>query len=360
MADGPKSAGRRRKVVHQDLPPPRGLPENITFNDLIARNKRSSALLVALMVVIIILFGSAVGVILVAWSGGQAENGIQVEALVAGAVVGGVLGVVASVVASVWSWFGGANAILRMTGSREIGKADDPQLFNVVEELALAGGLPLPRICVIDDPSLNAFATGRDPEHAAVAITSGLRRRLSRDELAGVMAHELSHIKHYDIRLGMLMATLAGIIVFAADAGGRAAYYSFLFGGRRGGGGRSGGGGGANPLVIVIIVIAVIFAIVAPLCAMLVRFAMSRQREYLADAGAVELTRYPDGLIGALKKLENCRQPLRHVGKSTAPLFIVNPLKAAVRRGRHDASNAFSTHPPLSERIQRLRALKSG
>ena len=359
MADDSNAAGPRGEVVHQDLPPLKGLPDNLTYNDLIARNKRNSGFLVVLMIMIITLFGGSVGVIIVAWSGGQGEDGIQLGSVLGGAVVGGLLGLVVALIATTWSWFGGADAILRMTGSKEIQKSDDPQLFNVVEELAIAGGVPLPRICIIDDPSLNAFATGRDPEHAAVAITSGLRKQLSRDELAGVMAHELSHIRHYDIRLGMLMATLAGIIVFAADAGGRAAYYSFLFGGRRGGG-RSSGGGGANPLVIVIIVVAVIFAIVAPLCAMLVRFAMSRQREFLADAGAVELTRYPDGLIGALGKLEDCRQPLRHVGKSTAPLFIVSPLKAAVRKGRHDASNAFSTHPPLSERIQRLRALQSG
>jgi heat shock protein HtpX len=221
----------------------------------------------------------------------------------------------------------------------------------------------MPAIYMIDDPGLNAFATGRDPEHAAVAITSGLRSALTRDELAGVMAHEISHIRHYDIRLGMLMATLAGIIVFAADVGSRAAFYGVLFGGggrRGGGGGRSGGSGGANPLVIVIIVLAVVFAVLAPLCGMLVRFAMSRQREFLADAGAVELTRYPDGLVSALQKLGNCRQPLRHVGKSTAPLFIVNPMKAAVSKGRHDASTAFSTHPALSERIQRIKALGSG
>jgi heat shock protein HtpX len=247
-----------------------------------------------------------------------------------------------------------------MTGSREIKKSDDPQLFNVVEELAISGGVPMPRVFVIDDPAMNAFATGRDPEHGIVAITSGLRRKLSRDELSGVIAHEISHIRHYDIRLGMLMATLAGIIVFASDAGSRAFFYSALFGGggRRGGGGR-GGGGGANPLVIVIIVVAVIFAILAPLCAVAVRFAMSREREFLADAGAVELTRYPSGLIGALRKLGACREPLQHVGKATAPLFIVNPLKAAVRRGRHDASTVFSTHPSLTERISRLNALES-
>ena len=130
-----------------------------------------------------------------------------------------------------------------------------------------------------------------------------------------------------------------------------------MFGGG-GGRGNRGGGGGSNPLAIVIVVLAIVFAFLAPFCAMVVRFAMSRQREYLADAGAVELTRYPDGLIGALQKLGGHREPLRHVGQSTAPLFIVNPLKRAVRSGRHDASTVFSTHPPLTERIQRLQALK--
>jgi heat shock protein HtpX len=172
------------------------------------------------------------------------------------------------------------------------------------------------------------------------------------------MAHEISHIRHYDIRLGMLMATLAGIIIFAADAGTRVAFYGALFGG----GGRSnrssGSGGGANPLAILIVVLAVIFAILAPICAVMVRFAMSRQREFLADAGAVELTRYPQGLVGALRKLGAQREPLKHVGQSTAPLFIVNPLKKAVRGGRHDISTAFSTHPPLSDRISRLQALE--
>jgi heat shock protein HtpX len=350
-------------AIHEELPALKGLPANLTFNDLIARNKRSSTFLVFVMLFLITLFGSSIGVIVVAWSESSKEEGIQMPSILVGIVIGGVFGLVAALIATIWSWYGGSNAILRMTGSKPLEKKDDPQLFNVVEELSIAGGVPMPAIYMIDDPGLNAFATGRDPEHAAVAITAGLRSALTRDELAGVMAHEISHIRHYDIRLGMLMATLAGIIVFAADVGSRAAFYGVLFGGggrRGGGGGRSGGSGGANPLVIVIIVLAVVFAVLAPLCGMLVRFAMSRQREFLADAGAVELTRYPDGLVSALQKLGNCRQPLRHVGKSTAPLFIVNPMKAAVSKGRHDASTAFSTHPALSERIQRIKALGSG
>lgn len=344
-------------AVHSEREPIRGLPSNLTFNDLIARNKRHSAFLVALMILIITLFGSSVGVIIVAWSSSSTQEGIQLPPLLGGVLVGGLIGLVISVIASIWSWYSGSDAILRMTGSREIVKKDDPQLYNVVEEIAIAGGVPMPRVCLIDDPALNAFATGRDPEHGVVAITTGLRGKLNRDELAGVIAHEISHIRHFDIRLGMLMATLAGIIIFAADAGSRAFFYGTLFGGR----GRSrGGGGGSNPLAIIIVVVAVIFAIVAPLCAVLVRFAMSREREFLADAGAVELTRYPEGLASALRKLGASRQPLRHVGKSTAPLFIVNPLKAAVRQSRHDASSVFSTHPSLTERIARLEALEGG
>lgn len=351
-------------AIHEELPALKGLPANLTFNDLIARNKRNSAFLGFVMIVLITLFGSSIGVIVVAWRESANDEGIQMPLIVSGILFGGALGLVVAAIAAIWSWYGGSNAILRMTGSKPLEKKDDPQLFNVVEELSIAAGIPMPGVYMIDDPGLNAFATGRDPEHAAVAITAGLRSALTRDELAGVMAHEISHIRHYDIRLSMLMATLAGIIVFASDVGSRAAFYGMVFGGgRRGGGGRSGGSGGsggANPLVIVIIVLAVIFAIIAPLCGMLVRFAMSRQREFLADAGAVELTRYPDGLVSALKKLGSCRQPLRHVGKSTAPMFIVNPMKAAVSKGRHDASTAFSTHPALSERIQRIQALGSG
>ena len=349
-------------AVHNEREPIRGLPANLTFNDLIARNKRNSVFLIALMLFLVTLFGASIGAIVVAWGESANNEGIQMAPLVGGIIVGAVIGFFIAVIGSIWSWYGGSDAILRMTGSREIKKSDDPQLFNVVEELAIAGGVPMPKVYVIDDPALNAFATGRDPAHGAVAITTGLRSQLSRDELAGVMAHEISHIRHYDIRLGMLMATLAGIIVFAADAGSRAAFYGMLFGGggRRGGGGRGGGGGGSNPLAIVIVVVAVIFAVLAPLCAVLVRFAMSREREFLADAGAVELTRYPAGLVGALQKLGACRQPLQHVGKSTAPLFIVNPLKAAVRQGRHDASTVFSTHPSLAERIKRIDALEPG
>ena len=166
------------------------------------------------MFVLITLFGASVGAIMAAWGGssqqtstGMESTGLQLGTVVAGLVGGAVVGLVLAVIATLWSWFGGSNAILRMTGATQIQKSDDPQLFNVVEELSIAAGIPMPGVYVINDPGMNAFATGRDPEHGVVAITTGLRQNLNRDELAGVMAHEISHIRHYDIRLGMLMAT---------------------------------------------------------------------------------------------------------------------------------------------------------
>jgi heat shock protein HtpX len=255
-----------------------------------------------------------------------------------------------AVIAAMWSFYGGSEAILRIAGAKPIEKPRDPQLFNVVEELSIAAGTPMPRVYLIDDPALNAFATGRDPEHGAVAITTGLRNKLSRDELAGVMAHEISHIRNYDIRFAMLMATMVGLIVFACDA-----FWRIMWFGRWRGSSSRGKGGGAA--VAIIMVIAVILALIAPLLAMLIRFAVSRQREYLADAGAVELTRYPQGLIGALEKLGASKEPLKGANRATAHLYVASPLRHA-RTGRgHEASSVFRTHPPLHERIARLRAL---
>jgi heat shock protein HtpX len=213
----------------------------------------------------------------------------------------------------------------------------------------------MPRVYLIDDPAPNAFATGRDPEHGAVAITTGLRQQLSRDELAGVMAHEISHIRHYDIRFAMLMATMVGLIVFACDAFWRVMWY----GRWHGTGSRSmrGGDKGSGAAIAIVMVVAIVLAIIAPSLAMLIRLAVSRQREYLADAGAVELTRYPQGLIGALEKLGASKQPLKAANRATAHLYIVNPLRNARKGKGHNLSSAFRTHPPLNERIARLRAL---
>ncbi|TDJ59018.1 MAG: zinc metalloprotease HtpX [Planctomycetota bacterium] len=333
-------------VIHTERERVRALPPNVTFLDLIRRNKRKSVMLMIGMGLLAVALGAGLAVALTAWGGGGSE------ALLPSLLLGGAVAAVVAVVASYWSLHGGSSAVLRMSGATPIEKKDDPQLFNVVEELAIAAGIPMPRVFLIHDEAINAFATGRDPEHAAVAITTGLRARLTRDELAGVMAHELSHIRNYDIRFAMLMATMVGLIVFACDA-----FWRMLFYSRLSGGSRRGGGGKGNAAMLIVVVVAVILAIIAPMLAMLIRLAVSRQREYLADAGAVELTRYPQGLIGALEKLGASKTPLKGANRATAHMFIVNPLRNAMRGKGHEASSAFRTHPPLHDRIDRLRAL---
>jgi len=333
-------------VIHTEHARIRALPPNVTFLDLIRRNKRKSVVLMIGMGLLAVALGAGLAVAFAAWGGGGAE------VLLPSLLLGGGVAAVVAVVASLWSFHGGSDAILRMSGATPIEKKDDPQLFNVVEELAIAAGVPMPRVFLIQDEAINAFATGRDPEHGAVAITTGLRARLTRDELAGVMAHELSHIRNYDIRFAMLMATMVGLIVFACDA-----FWRVLFYGRLAGGSRRGGGGKGNAAMLIVVVVAVILAIIAPMLAMLIRFAVSRQREYLADAGAVELTRYPAGLISALEKLGASKTPLKGANRATAHMFIVNPLRNAMRGKGHEVSSAFRTHPPLHDRIDRLRAL---
>ncbi len=257
-------------VIHTERERPRALPANVTFLDLIRRNKRKSVMLMIGMGLLTVAVGAGISVALAAWGGGGGE--ILLPSLLLGCVVAAAV----AVGASLWSFYGGSDAILRMSGAKPIEKKDDPQLFNVVDELAIAAGIPMPRVFLIHDEALNAFATGRDPEHGAVAITTGLRSRLSRDELAGVMAHELSHIRNYDIRFAMLMATMVGLIVFACDAFWRVMWYGNWHGtGRRS---ARGGDKGAGIVILVVLVLAVLLAIIAPALAMLIRFAVSRPR----------------------------------------------------------------------------------
>jgi heat shock protein HtpX len=335
-------------VIHTERDRVQALPYNVTFHDLIRANKRKSVLLMLGMSMLVVALGGVLAGAITAWGGGAG-------AIIPSIVLGVAVAAAVAVLASLWSFYGGSEAVLRIAGARPIAKSHDPQLFNVVEELSIAAGNPMPRVYLIDDPALNAFATGRDPEHGAVAITTGLRQKLSRDELAGVMAHEISHIRHYDIRFAMLMATMVGLIVFACDAFWRVMWY----GRWHGTGSRSmrGGGKGSGAAIAIVMVIAVVLAIIAPTLAMLIRMAVSRQREYLADAGAVELTRYPQGLIGALEKLGASKQPLKAANRATAHLYIVNPLKSALKGKGHELSSRFRTHPPLGDRIARLRAL---
>ncbi|MFA9478894.1 M48 family metallopeptidase [Phycisphaerales bacterium AB-hyl4] len=334
-------------------------PPGTTFHDLIRRNKRNSVFLVLLMMVLAAALFMAVAAALMAFT----AEAIGWEGL---ALAGG-LAVVVVTVASLWSYYRGGRAMLRASGASKVERDQDLELFNVVEELTLAAGLPMPEVYLIPSKALNAFATGRDPEHAAVAITTGLRAKLTRDEMQAVMAHELAHVRHYDIRLTMMVATLAGLIVMTAATLQRSVFYGSM--GRRrhgrmgrhrggiqlggGGGGRSGKGGGG--LVIVLAVVAVVLMIIAPILARMIQMAVSRQREYLADAGAVELTRHPQALASALSKLVADHTPLKQANDATAHAYIVNPILNA--RHKENWASMMSTHPPVKDRIDRILAL---
>ncbi len=328
-------------------------PGTLTYQDLIRTNKRQSALLIVAMLALVTLIGAALGALIAAYGSGGGDPGMFIPS----AILGGIAALVVGGLGALWSFFGGSKAILRMMHAREIGPEDDPQLYNVVDELRIAAGLPMPKVFLLDDTALNAFATGRDPEHAAVAITTGLRDQLPRDELQAVLAHEMSHVRHLDIRFATLMATMVGLIVFACDASRRALFHagrhaSGRVSSRRGG---SGNGGGAAMLVLVVAV--VVLSIIAPLLARCIQMAYSRQREYLADAGAVELTRDPEALARALARIASDTEPLIEVAnRSTAHMFIANPLKA-MRASGHRLDSLFASHPPMKDRIARLLAL---
>ncbi len=262
------------------------------------------------------------------------------------------MAVVIAVFGSLASYYGGASAILAMSGAKPLAREQDPRLFNVVEEMSIAAGLPMPKIYVIEDTAPNAFATGRDPAHGVVAITTGLRQKLTRDELQGVIAHELSHIRHFDIRFGLLMATLVGVVVLLCDMYLRSMWWGGGSRSRRSSRDGERGGGAAA----ILLVIALLLAILAPILARIIEMAFSRQREYLADAGAVELTRNPDGLAGALAKISADPEVLEVANRATAPMYIVHPIKHFEGR----ASSIFDSHPPIKDRIQRIMSLKTG
>ena len=252
-----------------------------------------------------------------------------------------------AVLLSAGSYYSGDALVLKASGARELAAADAPQLLNIVEELRIASDLPMPRVYLIDDSAPNAFATGRDPEHASIAVTSGLIDRLNREELQGVIAHELSHVRNLDIRFALLIGVLVGGIALLADMLLR---YTFFFGGR----GRRNDRGGGGAAQVIVLVLALVLAIVAPIAARAVQFAVSRQREYLADASAVELTRNPQGLEVALAKIATDTEVLEVANRSTQHMYIINPIKKFEDRSR----GLFSTHPPIVDRVNRLRGLR--
>jgi heat shock protein HtpX len=247
------------------------------------------------------------------------------------------------------SYFSGDKILLASSKARAIEKQDHPVLWNVVEEMTIAAGLPnMPAVYIIDQDAPNAFATGRDPETSAVAVTAGLLERLSRDELQGVIAHELGHIANRDILYMMVAGIMMGAVVMLADMGVRMVFWG---GGRRRTSSDRNGGGQA-----LIMVIAIVLAILAPILAQMMYFALSRRREYLADASAAVYTRYPEGLASALEKIASNTEELKTANRATAPMFIVNPLKLT-KTGLSDLSR---THPPTSERVRILRSFAGG
>lgn len=241
-------------------------------------------------------------------------------------------------------YYSGDKIALLTNGAQPLPKEAAPDVHNLIENLAITAGVPKPKVYIIDSPALNAFATGRDPQHASIAITRGLLENLDRSELEGVLAHELSHVHNYDIRFTTLVAVFVGFVVILSDLFLRASLFGGL--GRRSGDSREGG----NQLGSILAVVGFILLILSPIIAKLIQLAVSRQREYLADTSGALLTRYPEGLARALEKISGS-PPLATAGRATAHLYIANPFS-----GRAIA-NLFSTHPPIEERIKRLRAL---
>jgi heat shock protein HtpX len=306
-----------------------------TFRDRIAVNRRNSVFLIICFLAFVTVFGYVIGY---AWIGDPVD-----------ALFGLVLAFVVGMISGLATYYGGDRMVLAASRAKEVTHEEAPVLYNVVEEMAIAGGLPMPKVYIIEDSAPNAFATGRDPEHASVVVTSGLLKKLNRDELQGVIAHEMSHVGNYDIRYAMLVGVLVGTTVLISDFFLRGLW----FGGGRGGGRREGGGGNIQ---LIMIIVAIVLAILAPLFARLLQLSISRQREYLADATAVQLTRNPKGLADALQKISGDREVLEVANRATAHLYIVNPIKRFEKRSK----GLFSTHPPIEERVKVLRAMETG
>ncbi len=235
-------------------------------------------------------------------------------------------------------YFSGGALSLAVSGAKEISKNDDQRLWRIVENLAITDGLPMPKVYIMDDPSPNAFATGRDPTHSAVAVTTGLLQIMDDNELEGVLAHELGHVKNYDIRVSMIAFALSAVISILADVILRMTWFRSDNNDR----------GGNNQVLLIAGVVA---AIVAPLIATLIQLAISRKREYLADATGALTTRYPEGLASALEKIGDSGSILKKQNTATAHLFFANPLK------KGGLTSLFSTHPPIEERVKRLRSM---
>jgi heat shock protein HtpX len=303
-----------------------------TFYAQIAANRRNSLLLAVVVIALFAALGFSIGYAI----SGSSSGALAI--MVIAVIIGGLL--------AVGSYYGGDSLVLSVSGAHEVSATDAPQLMNVIQEMAIAANVPMPKVYVIDDSAPNAFATGRDPQHASVAITTGLLEKLDREELQGVMAHELSHVRNFDIRFALLVGVLVGSIALLADFFLR---FTFWGGGRRSSNDRGGSGG----LQAIFFVIAIVLSILAPIAARLVQLAVNRQREYLADASSVQLTRNPYGIERALAKISTDQEVLEVANRATQHMYFTNPIKKFEER----ASNLFSTHPATLDRINRLRQL---
>ena len=298
--------------------------------DEISQNKRNSFILVVVFVAGVIVLGYIFGQV-----GGFGYFGV-------------IFALLFSVAMALTGYFRGDRIVLAVSRARPADREPYPQLFNIVEELTIASGLHMPRLYIItDDDAPNAFATGRDPDHASIAVTTALLHRLNRAELQGVLAHEMSHIGDYDILFATLIGILVGMVVLISDFFLR---YTFWTGGGRRRGSNSSSGGGR-----VMMVVALVLAILAPLFALIIQLAVSRQREYLADANAALMTRYPEGLASALEKISRNPGVLEVSNRATQHLYIISPIKSI--RDRKKKSSLFSTQPLVEERIKRLRGM---
>jgi heat shock protein HtpX len=309
--------------------------------ELIRANRRKSFILFIVMGICLLLIGALAGEALFGQGGGT-------FGLFAAAMIWFILSLV--------SYFSGSKILLTLSNAKEVTSDVHPQLFNVVEEMKIAANLPaMPKVYIINEQAPNAFATGKDPSNCAIAVTAGLLARLNRDELQGVIAHEMSHIMNRDVAFMSFAGIMLGSIVLISEV--------FLRGMWLSGGGssrryssNSGGSGGGGQAQVVIIVISIAFAILAPILAQLLYFAISRKREYLADACGVRLSRYPEGLASALEKISTNTVKLNSANKVTAGMYIVNTLKLKGRK----LSDLTSTHPPISERVKILRGMTHG
>ncbi|MCX6785783.1 MAG: M48 family metallopeptidase [Candidatus Komeilibacteria bacterium] len=290
----------------------------------IASNKRKTWLLMAIFLTVIVLLG---------WVFGRAYNF---------GYGGIIMALILAILLNLFSYFKGDKVALAMAKAQPIQKSDNPYVYRLVENLCLTAGLPVPKIYLINDPNINAFACGRRPELASLAITTGATSKLENEELEGVIAHELSHIKNYDIRLMTVVIICVGVITLMADFFLRA---QFIFGRKSD---KDSGNLGA-----ILMIVGLILAILSPVFASLIQLAVSRKREYLADASGVLLTRYPEGLARALEKIKNTNQPLQAANHATAHLYIANPFEGAGKK----VAGLFATHPPIEDRIKKLRLM---